>query len=464
MQINNWIASTDSPTAQSFSKLNPFTNEVLYTVSQSTVLDVVKALQVAQKSFLAWKDSSIQDRLDLLDRILLAYQNHKNELIQLESLDQALPMAFTEKANYEIGRSYLLQMQSELTKPSSSSDTMSPVGVLSALLSWNLSNRIFIDKVISAIMAGNVVLVKLSSSAPATALVWKKIFQQAQLPEGVVQFIFSQDRAVQELLLTHPGIKGVVMTAELKNAAQALQKISSLSERQFKKVQICVGSKNPAIVLTEPTDSVVREVLESFLIGQGQLVWNSTRLFVTEKNQAAWSEALRQAVSELKPQTSVSQDGLWMPVLKKRSLEHFQDILQLAKKDQAKLIQASADHLESAQYLPPTWTKDMSNCSTLQQDQIHSPLYILSEVKYPFDIPKYSNVSYYGHAASIWFADKQPDKVIQQLDVGLVSLNQWSVYSPQRFAGVKQSGFGLQDHRIFGAFYSNVKKVSAATE
>ncbi len=194
MQINNWIASTDSPTAQSFSKLNPFTNEVLYTVSQSTVLDVVKALQVAQKSFLAWKDSSIQDRLALLDRILLA-----------------LPMAFTEKANYEIGRSYLLQMQSELTKPSSSSDTMSPVGVLSALLSWNLSNRIFIDKVISAIMAGNVILVKLSSFAPATALIWKKIFQQAQLPEGVVQFIFSQDRSVQELLLTHPGIKGVVL-------------------------------------------------------------------------------------------------------------------------------------------------------------------------------------------------------------------------------------------------------------
>ena len=314
-------------------------------------------------------------------------------------------------------------------------------------------------------MAGNTVLVKLSSVSPGTALIWIKIFTQAGLPTGLVQFVFSNERNVQELLLTHPGIKAVVMTADLKNTSLALQKIASLAERQFKKIQIGSGSKNPAIALLEPTSSTVQDIFESFMMGQGQLHWNSARLFVTEKNQKLWTEALSDYLNQLKPVSSVSEEGIWRPVLKSRSFENFQDILQQARKDQAKLMQVGiVSEGLSDRYLAPTWTKDMSNCSTLQQDQMHAPLYIISEVKYPFDIPKYSNVSYYGDSASIWFSEKRPDKVIDQLDVGFMSLNKWSVYSPDRYSSVKQSGFGLQDHRIFGAFYSNVKKVSAFTE
>ena len=465
MQINNWIASTDSPTAQSFQKINPYTHEPLYSVSQSTVLDIVRALQVAQKSYLEWKDSNLWDRLQLLNKIIQAYQENQKELIQLESLDQALSLDFTDKANYRVGLQYLLQMQAELQSPDLKFANYKSVGVISILLSWNLSNRLFIDKVISAIMAGNTVLVKLSSVSPGTALIWIKIFTQAGLPTGLVQFVFSNERNVQELLLTHPGIKAVVMTADLKNTSLALQKIASLAERQFKKIQIGSGSKNPAIALLEPTSSTVQDIFESFMMGQGQLHWNSARLFVTEKNQKLWTEALSDYLNQLKPVSSVSEEGIWRPVLKSRSFENFQDILQQARKDQAKLMQVGiVSEGLSDRYLAPTWTKDMSNCSTLQQDQMHAPLYIISEVKYPFDIPKYSNVSYYGDSASIWFSEKRPDKVIDQLDVGFMSLNKWSVYSPDRYSSVKQSGFGLQDHRIFGAFYSNVKKVSAFTE
>ena len=89
-----------------------------------------------------------------------------------------------------------------------------------------------------------------------------------------------------------------------------------------------------------------------------------------------------------------------------------------------------------------------------------APLYIMSEVKYAFDIPKYSNVSYYGHGASVWSEFSKAEKIISNLDVGQVSLNQWLIYSKIQNSAVKQSAFGQQDYHIFGDFFSNAKSLS----
>ena len=62
--------------------------------------------------------------------------------------------------------------------------------------------------------------------------------------------------------------------------------------------------------------------------------------------------------------------------------------------------------------------------------------------------------------ASIWADVEKVDKVSQQLDVGLVSLNRWGIFVDKPTAGVKQSIFGSTDHQIFGTFYSNVKNIS----
>ena len=100
----------------------------------------------------------------------------------------------------------------------------------------------------------------------------------------------------------------------------------------------------------------------------------------------------------------------------------------------------------------------MSRCSTLQQDQIHSPFYILSGVKYPFDVPKYSNVSYFGFAAHLWGEPEKLAKVADALDVGMVTYNKAS-FGETAFGAQKQSGYGQQDFSPFGSFYSNSKLI-----
>ncbi len=463
MKIDHFIHGEFISSTATFNKLNPFNFEVLYTVSSATPIELVKTIQSGQNAFSDWKSTTLIVRLQFLEKIKIEYINFKNEIIKFESIDQGLPTSFTEKANYEIGlkiiNRLIIELKNEIEAPLKNI-LFSPIGLIAVILSWNLSNRLFVERALVALMAGNAVIVKCSSLAPTTAHIWAQIFKKIGLPAGIIQFVHSADQAVKDLLVTHPSIKAISFTGTLKNGTDILKKTAQLSHNQFKKIQISTGTKNPAIALAEPSQKLSDEVFDSFVMGQGQLAWNSARLFILEKHAVAWNEYLAQYLDNINPLENIDQDSPWSPILRKNSVNIFNEIQKTAKSDQAKLI--FSNHIEKIpeNYLRPTFTKDMSNCSTLQQDQVQAPLYILSEVKYPFDIPKYSNVSYYGFTASIWAESDKAIKVVEALDVGLVSLNRWAVYCDQTHKSVKQSAYGIQDYHIFGDFFSNVKILS----
>jgi acyl-CoA reductase-like NAD-dependent aldehyde dehydrogenase len=463
MKIDQYIQGDFVSSTSTFTKLNPFTNEVLATVSNASATDLVKALQSSQKASVDWKMTSLVDRLHWLQKIKSAYINHKESIINSESLDQGLPIAFTEKSNYKVGFKIIDHLIDELShhiESAPSNIQFSAVGVVGVILSWNLANRLFIERALAAVLAGNTVIVKCSSIAPSTAVIWAQILTEIQFPAGVIQFVHGHDQGFKDLLITHPSIKALSVTSTLKNGSGILKKVATVSHNQFKKVQISTGGKNPAIVLSEPTAELASEVFDSFMFGQGQLAWNSSRLFILEKHAVLWGDLLLNYLDQLSPLENIQQNSAWSPIMKQASKDHFNEIQQLAKADQAKLIISKNKLSVGVNYLIPTFTKDMSNCSTLQQDQVLAPLFIISEVKYPFDIPKYSNVSYYGMGASLWSDPQKALKVIEGLDVGQVSLNRWFIDSDLPMKAVKQSAFGQHDYRIFGDFFSNAKTLS----
>ena len=440
-------------------KHNPFTQDVLYTYPKQNLMDLVKAIQLANKAYSEWKNSSLDDRLQLLEKIKAQYVLKKNEIILSEALDQGLSLDFTARANYQIGLQLLEQFKTELTSHrdlAASDKLFYASGVVAVILSWNLSNRLFIQKSIAALMAGNTVIVKVSSIAISTALQWQEILHLAGVTEGLIQFVISDATDFKKLLVTHPGIKAVTVTGSLATCAAILKTQNEVAEPQFKKIQINGGTKNTCVVLDAPDSKNAQKVMEAFLIGQGQLAWNSARLFILEKFQKEWIQALEDSFCDLKPSNSVEDRSLWGPIVKIHNAVKYNDYKKQAVDDQAKIISAKAESVGS-QFVPPLFTYDMSNCSELQQDQLNLPIYVLSAVKYGFDIPKYSNVSYYGHSANIFSQTAPSNKLTHQLDVGLISVNQWSIYQMNSFKAVKQSAFGIQDSQIFGEFNSNVK-------
>lgn len=457
MLIQSFIDSTPYKTNSEFSKLNPFTNDLLHTVSSCDLMGLITAIQSANRAFADWKTTSHEERLAAIIKIETVLKSRAIEFARFEAADQGLPLSFVLQAGLEMSLKALADFKSE--KPTSGL-SFSPVGVVAIVASWNLSLRIIMERLIPALLAGNSAVVKVSSQSPVTAHILEQIIVEAGLPKGLVNVIVTNDPEVKTALISHPGVRAVSFTGRIESVTEVLPLINKTSLQSFKKIQISSGSKNSAVALNEP-GAQFNDVMNSFLLGQGQLGWNSSRLFVLEKFETEWQERISDLLNGLKPSEGIEDASVWTPCLKQSSFDKFEEIKHTAFDDKAKLLQTPFKlGARQKNYLPPIFTKDMSRCSTLQQDQIHSPFFILSAVKYPFDVPKYSNVSYFGFAAHLWGEPEKLAKVAEGLDVGLVTYNKASYNVPGAVSAVKQSGFGLQDFQSFGDFFSNVKKLA----
>lgn len=463
MIIQSFINADFQKGTASFNKKNLFTSEVQHQVESADLMQAVQSIQGSQKAFLEWKASTLEDRISLLTKIKVNLTNFKSEYAELEALDQGLPLSFVHdhgiQAAIDCFDSAITQLKDF---KSNDNQFFSPNGVTVIIASWNLSLRVVSERLAPALAAGNSVIVKISSSAPLTAFILSRALSEAQAPAGLVQILVSNQQDVKDILISHPGVKAVSFVGNLKNSSEVLKKVAAQSFNLFKKIQIASGSKNSAVALSAPGENEFNEIISSFMTGQGQLSWNSNRLFILEKFEKEWVDKITSYFEELRPSTGIEDKSLWTPCLKQESFDHFAEIENLAIKDQAHLIQTTyaLSEQQKKSYLKPTFTKDMSNCSTLQQDQVPAPLFILSVVKYPFDVAKYSNVSYYGQSAHIWAEESKIGKVAEQLDVAQVFKNKWSAQRHQPNRGVKQSGFGIQDHQVFGDFFSNVKNLT----
>lgn len=462
MQISSFVGSswlTENSTQ--FTKTNPFTGDALHSVSPCDLMGLVQAINAANKAFAEWKQSSADDRLQLIEKFKSYLIQNKNQIAISEAQDQALPLWFVTQAVFESSINLIDSHIEEYKKDISTELGKSPmpVGVVAIIASWNLSLKTVLARLVPALLAGNAVVVKVSSQSPATALVLGHMLEQAGAPAGLINILVSNDLDVQQTLVTHPGVKAVSVVGSLETSQSVLQNLNKLSSQNFKKLQIASGSKNSAVVLTEPNDTVFNEIMNSFMLGQGQLAWNSSRLFILEKYENEWSEKIQHYLQSLKASESIEDASVWTPCLKKKSFDKFEEIKSQAFEDKGKLLQSTSELKAGLQsrYLSPVFTKDMSRCSTLQQDQIHSPFFILSAVKYPFDVPKYSNVSYFGFASHLYGEAEKLKKVGDGLEVGAIFTNEFSANSARLWSGLKQSGYGLQDDRALGSFFSNTK-------
>lgn len=464
MQIASFIDSSVYSTSEpEFILYNPYTSEPLHQVQPCDLMGVVLAVQSANRAFSDWKSSSLDERSLLVEKIADVLRRKRLEYARAEALDQGLPLSFVLRDGVDASIAYIAEKLTEVRAHVVSDEyRFSAVGPVAIVASWNLSLRVILDRLIPALLAGNTVVVKVSSWSPVSAQILTEILTEVQAPAGVVNILLSRDPVVKKTLVSHPGIRAVALTGRIETVSQVMGTVQQASLQNFKKIQLSSGAKNSAVVLHEPPEEVFREIMESFLIGQGQLHWNSARLFFLEKSEQHWQDRIQSYLSDLRPADSIEDDSPWTPCLKPESFATFGELKKIASDDKAKLLESpyALSESQKKRYLVPVFTKDMSRCSTLQQDQVHAPVYILSAVKYPFDVAKYSNVSYFGSAAHLWGDPEKLRKVADSLDVGLVSWNRSSASVLGPASAVKQSGYGLQDFRIFGDFFSNVKKLT----
>lgn len=457
MEILNFIGGEFIPAEGHvvFEKVSPFDGSILAQVANSNALDVIKALQMAKKSSTIWSATSWEDRAQVLQKIADCLEKRVEEVSYQEALHQGLPKQFVEINNVRVAIQIFRDHAQKLSQSEKNPNHSKPTGVIGIMTSWAFSLRLVAERLAPALAAGNVCLVKVSEQSPITGQILGEIFREIELPTGVVGVIQGGSE-VSKILAAHPSVRAVTAAGR----TSTIESIGKAALPLFKKVQLSGSAKNSCVVLAD-TDykSQMPEIMQSFLIGQGQLCWNSSRIFIPEAMASDFVEAMKQYLSTLRMSTSPHDTSPWTPLISAMAVDHIDEKKQFALRERGKVIFGGQRPEGLGFHYEPTVFLDLPNCSVLQQDELFGPLLLVTPVKYQHEAVKWANTSYLGHSAIVWGSQEKALKVAEQIECAQVSLNSWILNGPNPILGTKHSSFGNLDMSWAGSFYSEVKTI-----
>lgn len=455
MDFLNYIngAFVPSQAPKTFSKISPFTGETLGQVTDSEALDLVMSLASSKKAFTTGEKSTAAERAQWLLNLADALEKNELDIAYQEALHQGLPQKFSLEQNVRASVHILRSVTKSLQTDGLGLHT--PVGLIGVIAPWTLSLRAVIERLAPALAAGNAVIVKLSEHSPITGKILGDLFTQIQLPVGLVNLIQGK-AAAAHALAGHPSIRGISAVGRTSTCESLVKATVS----QLKKVQLSSGVKNATMVLGE-TDfkTLMPEILKPFLLGQGQLGSSVSRLFIMESVQAEFIQAMKDYLDTLSPLKDPNGDSVWTPMISAESKASILERIGFSRTEQGKIIWGGESLDTAGNYVQPAVTLDLSNCSVLQQDEVHGPLLILTAVKYQHEMAKWVNTSYLAQEATIWGPEEKALRLAEKLEVAQVNVNSWMA-GKEVVPGRKQSFYGIPDFRWNGAFFSEAKTVT----
>ncbi|WP_374077595.1 aldehyde dehydrogenase family protein [Bdellovibrio bacteriovorus] len=458
MELTNFIGGefVSAESKKTFAKLSPFDGSILAQVASSDAMDVIKALQLAKKAAAPFKELSKEQRAGLLSKIANHLEQNADAIAYEEALYQGLSHSFVLENSVRPAIQLLKENAQSLLKEIPANILLQPNGVMGVITSWCLSLKLVVERLAPALAAGNVVMIKVSEQSPITAKILGEAMVAAQVPPGVVNILqgFSD---VAQIIAGHPSIHAVSAVGK----TSTMENIAKSGLAQFKKMQLSGSVKNPAIVLTD-TDykKLMREILRPFLMGQGQLCWNVSRIFVLESFAQDFLATAQEYISSLTPLKDPRGNEVWTPLISNESVQTIDGKIHSGVEEHGKVFVGGSRYDGPGFFYKPTVMLDLPNCSVLQQDELQGPLLLVTPVKYQHETLKWANTSYLAHSGIVWGPSEKVMKVVSQLECAQVWVNSWLQGETATIFGHKQSSFGNPEMSWSGSFYSDVKKLA----
>lgn len=458
MEIQNFIGgiAVSSDSQKSFIKRSPFTGEVLAQVTASHAMDVVKALQSAKKALPLWSETSRENRAQILFNLADYFEKNIEAIAFSEALNQGLPKKFVIDCSVLPAIQHLRKQGHELMEALPPDTLVQPTGIIGIVTSWCLSLMLIVERMAPALAAGNVCIVKIAEESPMTGQILAEALQFAEAPAGIVNLL-QGDAEVAKVVAGHPSIRAITAAG----SASMQEDLAKIAVPLNKKVQISGSAKNSTIVLAG-TDfkTLMPEILRPFLLGQGQMCWNITRLYILEAMATEFLQELKNYLETLQPLMSPEGDQVWTPLISESALVLMNEKVQEGRREHGKIFWGGHRNGAAGFYYQPTVMIDLPNCSNLQQEELSGPLLIVTSVKYQHEAIKWANNTSLGHSAIVWGPQDKVLKVASQLECAYVSCNSWSSIQSSPIFGLKQSSFGNFDMVWSGKFFSDVKKLA----
>ena len=256
-----WV---DSAGGDTFDVIDPSSGEAVAKVPRGNAEDIDRAVRAATAALNdpAWRDMQPSDRERLMHRFADVIEAHAEELGQMEALDVGMPSLIGQHA--EVGNvlatlRYMAGWPTKITgdtinigealpeKRFFAYTAREPVGVVGAIVPWNVPLMIAMWKIAPALAAGCTIILKPSEVTPLGALRLGELALDAGVPPGVINIVTGFGAEAGEALVAHPGVAKISFTGSVATG----KAINKLATDTLKNVTLELGGKSPVVMLDD---------------------------------------------------------------------------------------------------------------------------------------------------------------------------------------------------------------------
>jgi aldehyde dehydrogenase (NAD+) len=449
-----WTAPAGHDTIGVYS---PTTEQRIGSVPRGTEADIDAAVAAARAAFDAsdgWANWHPKERADVLERFAVELEARGGETARRVSMQNGMPIWLAQQ--FEAGfPPILLRYYSDLMTSAPVEETRAgmlggtslvskhPVGVVGAIVPWNVPQGITFLKLAPALASGCAVVLKPAEETVLDAFLMAEAAAAAGLPDGVLNVV-PGGREVGAYLVEHPGVDKVSFTG----STAAGRWIAEACGRLLRPVTLELGGKSAAIVLD---DADLAALIEPFfgatLLNNGQICWLNTRVLAPRGRYTEIVDTITDLVRSLTLGDPLNPETKVGPLVSQRQRERVEGYIAKGKSEGARMTTGGSRPagLDRGWFVEPTVFADLDNDATVSREEIFGP--VLSVIPYSDEqeAVAIANDSVYGLGGTVWSSDpERAANVARRVQSGTIGVNHYVNDPVAPFGGVKQSGMGRE--------------------
>jgi aldehyde dehydrogenase (NAD+) len=443
-----WVSP---PGRRELAVINPATEQEIGKIMLGAAEDVDVAVKAARAAFETYSETSREERIALLERIIAVYKKRMQDVALAISDEMGAPMKFALNSQAGSGLGHFVATLSALKefefeeRLGTTLVRREPIGVCGLITPWNWPMNQIGCKVAPALAAGCTMVLKPSEVAPLSAHVFAEILHEAGVPKGVFNMIDGDGPTVGEALARHPDIDMMSFTGSTRAGVQ----VAKAAADTVKRVSQELGGKSANIILEDADlNAAVKHGVLSMMSNTGQSCNAPSRMLVPKK---LYEEAVNIAkAAAAKPVVGdPKREGVTMgPVANKNQFEKIQRLLQIGIDEGATVViggPGRPEGIDKGYFVKPTVFANVHNNMTIAREEIFGPVLVMIPYETEEEAVRIANDTVYGLSGYVYSGDiEHARKVARKLRTGMVHLNGASTDINAPFGGYKQSGNGRE--------------------
>lgn len=451
------------------SAINPSNEQIYAKLTAGNEQDAENAVIAAKQAFPSWSQTSPQERLTYVEKILELYNIAAPELSQAISLEMGAPIDFALNSQTASGARNIenfidifkdFKFERNLVENSNAKLLFAPIGVVALITPWNWPINQITKKVIPALLAGCTMILKPSELSPLSANIFAQICHDAKLPKGVFNMVHGEGSKIGKDLTSHNDVAMVSFTG----STRAGRDITKTAAYTLKYVTLELGGKGANIIFEDSDENAVeRGVLRCFS-NSGQSCNSPTRMLV---QKSIYKKAIEQAklTAENITVDIASKPGNHIgPVVSETQFNCIQTLIKSGIDEGATLITGGlgkAKNCSAGYFVKPTIFCDVTPDMRIFKEEIFGPVLSIIPFENKQEALELANNTIYG--LTNYVQSQNPELcayMAKNLDSGMVELNGNALPCASFFGGIKQSGKAREGGKWGIEEYLNSKAIT----